>query len=150
MASQSQGWTLLAIFQRTLQLARTEEQGIKGHNSRGSETAPGVSRERFARTADGPRAGVTSFDCPRAVGPECWRLPPSRREAAMGRQRRAPLPSDTRPRWRCPPVPSRSPTANKDPGYLSGCGDVSTDSRRTGREELPRQGHPAERRTSKH
>lgn len=33
---------------------------------------------------------------------------------------------------------------------LSGCGDVSTDSRRTGREELPRQGHPAERRTSKH
>lgn len=59
----SQRCKLLVIFQRTLQLARTEEQGIKGHNARGCKTAPGGMR--FARTTDGPGTEVTSVDCSR-------------------------------------------------------------------------------------
>lgn len=58
----------------------------------------------------------------RGSGGGALTTPACKREAATHRARRAPLPSDPRPRWRCPPAPSRSPTANRDPGYLSGCG----------------------------
>lgn len=68
---------LIVIFERTQQLARTEEQGVKDHNARGCKTAPGGAKA--ARTPEGPRTGVTSFDRPQRWALECWRLPPAGR-----------------------------------------------------------------------